>query len=198
MDRRSDNCRATLSIFSIFATSGRSQGGWDGGMLKSRWRPLMFTGWTLGREDEEGRKLDRRVVVVSRFHREDGFYRCLWSRRVHIFSAGAQRLTGWERLRLCLSCRRRLQRCDAPIFGTTAEAFCLKPDIMQETRLSGRIKGEQSTGLENVLRPGRSVHACATQYRIKLQPNPPDLSSCNDCCCAPKQSAISLLSFLEF
>ena len=50
-----------------------------------------------------------------------------------------------------------MRRCDAPSFGRRPKPFSLKPDIMQGTRRTGRIEGEQNTGLENVLQTGRSV-----------------------------------------
>lgn len=87
---------------------------------------------------------------------------------MHILRSAAQRLTGWERLRLCLSRRWRLRRCDAPSLGRRPKPFSLKPDIMQETRVGGRIKGEQSTGLENVLRTGSQLWLTPRRLRSRL------------------------------
>lgn len=130
--------------------------------IDSRWRPRMFTGF---RRIREGWIRDFFYFVLkTKIYPGDGF--------VFIFNSGewSSSARSTDRLRKApsvsvVSLEVAAMWCS--IVGSTAEASSLKPDIMQGTRGAGWIKGEQSTGLENVLHTGRSVDVCVVRHRMK-------------------------------
>lgn len=99
------------------------------------------------------------TAARSASHTGDGSQSVCVFNRVGGGGAGRRlKLTGLKEAP-AVSCRvagGTLRRCDdAPSRGRWRKPFSLKPDIMQGSREAGRIKGEQSTGLENVLQTGR-------------------------------------------
>ena len=122
---------------------------------------------------ETQREPDRGLSGDTTFHTADGLVVFLCDLAEHRLSAAPRCSVDRQAVKkgcVSLSRRGRLRRCEAPSLGRRPQPFPLEPDIIMQgaIRDTGRIKGEHSSGLENLLQTGRSVDVCVVQqHRMK-------------------------------